>query len=143
MIILNKLLYKPIKRFLTDRQSSIAADLDDAARSKIEAEELLKKQQEEFKKAALEIRKLKEKAKKDADATSDMIIKEARDRERAILTDTEKQLASEKQKVIQAIEGELGDIIASLSSTIIGRKLDEKLDAEMIERLLNKDRERE
>jgi len=143
MIILNKLLYKPVKQFLTERENSIASDLDEAAKSKREAEELLNQQQEDFKQSAQEIRRLKEQAKKDAETKGDEIIKEARNRERMILADTEKLLANEKQKAVHAIEGELGEMIANLTSTIIGKHIDETLDADMIERLLNEEENKE
>ena len=140
LIILNKILYKPIKQFLVERQSSIATDLEQAEKSKVEAEELVKKQEDEFKQSAHEIRKIKEQAKKDAEMKGDEIIKEARGREKAILADTEKQLAHEKQKVLHEIEGELGERITSLTSTIIGKHIDEKIDAAMIDRLLEEER---
>ncbi len=140
LVILNKILYKPIKSFLTERQNSIASDLEQAEKARIEADELIRKQEEEFKQSAHEIRKMKEQAKKDAEIKGDEIIKEAREREKAILADTEKQLAHEKQKVLQAIEGELGESITSLTSTIIGKNIDEKIDAAMIERLLDEER---
>ena len=140
LVILNKILYKPIKSFLTERQNSIATDLEQAEKAKIEADELVRKQEEEFKRSALEIRKMKEQAKKDAEIKGDEIIKEARIREKDILADTEKQLAHEKQKVLQEIEGELGERITSLTSTIIGKHIDEKIDADMIERLLEEER---
>ena len=143
LVILNKVLYKPVKSFLIERQSSIASDLEEAEKSKAIAEELVIKQEEEFKKSAYEIREMKEQAKKDAESKSDEIIKEARNREKAILADTEKQLAHEKQKVLQVIEGELGEKITLLASTIIGKNIDDKIDAAMIEKLLQEERDKE
>jgi F-type H+-transporting ATPase subunit b len=140
LVILNSILYKPIKSFLTERQTTISTDLEEAENSKTAAEELVRKQEDEFKQSALEIRKLKEHAKKDAEMKSDEIIKQAREREKAVLADTEKQLVHEKQKVLHEIEGELGERITSLTSTIIGKHIDEKIDAAMIERLLEEER---
>lgn len=140
LVILNKLLYKPIKQFLVERQSSIAEDLEQAEKSKVEHEELVRKQQEEYKKSAYEIRKMKEQAKKDSGQQSEMIIKEARTRERKLLAETEKQLAHEKQKALKEIEGEIGEAIATLSASIIGKHLDEKIDSEIIGRLLSEER---
>jgi F-type H+-transporting ATPase subunit b len=140
MIILNKLLYKPIKTFLAERQKSIAEDMEQAEKSKFSAAEILQKQEEEFKRSAQEIRKMKEQAKKDAESQGDEIIKQARLREKEVLADTEKQLVHEKQKVMQAIEGELAERISGLTTAILGKKLDEQIDAEMINRLLAEDR---
>jgi F-type H+-transporting ATPase subunit b len=140
LILLNKILYKPLSKFLTERQARIASDLSDAQESKTAAEEMLKKQEEELKRTAQEIRKMKEKAKKDAEKIGDGILKQARESEKAILIDTEKQLVSEKQKALQAIESELGDVISTLASKVIGKNIDQNIDASMISRLLQEDR---
>jgi len=136
LIVLNSILYKPIKKFLTERQHKIAADLEQAEVSKQEAEELLNRQQTEFKESALEIRKLKEKAKKDADLLSEDIISEARNREKTILMDVEKQLIQEKKKALSEVESTLSETIVMLTSKIIGKNIDQDIDAELIKKLL-------
>lgn len=136
LIILNSILYKPLKKFLTDRQTSISSDVDQAESFKKETETLLQKQQEQFKQSSLEIRKLKDKAKKDAESMSSEIIKEARIREKEILLDAEKQLVQEKNKAILDVENKLGDIITNLTAKIIGKNIDQEIDAEIINKLL-------
>ena len=136
LIILNHLLYKPIKKFLNERQSTMTSDLEKGETFRKESMELLQKQKEEFKQSSLEIRKMKEKAKKDAESVSDSIIKEAREREKELLIDTEKQLNQEKIKAIQELESKLSDTVSMLTGKIIGKNIDEKLDAELIDKLL-------
>ncbi len=136
LIILNHLLYKPIKKFLTERQTAISSDLSTADNLKKEADTLLKKQEEDYKKTSLQIRKMKEKATKESEALSDKIIKEAREREKAVLIDTENQLVQEKTKAIKEVEGRLSEIVSILTSKVIGKNLDQKIDAELIEKLL-------
>lgn len=136
LIILNNLLYKTLKKFLTERQQGIAADIQNAETLQKEAESLLEKQNEDYKQSSLEIRKLKERAKKDAEALSDKIVKEAHEREKQMLMDTEKQLGQEKVKAIQEVESKLGEAISILSAKIIGRNIDEEIDSELIAKLL-------
>ena len=140
LVVLNKILYQPIKNFLSQRQITIANDLSEAEKSKSQAQLILSEQEESYKIASTEIRKMKEQAKKDAAAQSDEIIKQARERERSILIDTEKQLAHEKTKVLNELESSLGDSISLIARKIIGQKIDIELDAKMIENLLAKER---
>ena len=58
LIVLNKILYKPIKKFLSERQQKIASDLDEAKASRKQAEELVEQKSNELKQSAEEIRKM-------------------------------------------------------------------------------------
>ncbi len=136
LIILNHLLYKPLKKFLTERQKTISTDLEQADNLQKEAESLIEKQNQEYRKTSQEIRKMKEKAKKEAESLSNDIIKDAREREKDLLLDTEKQLSQEKMKAIKELELKLGDKVSLLTAKIIGRNIDQEIDAELISKLL-------
>jgi len=140
LVVLNALLYKPIKKFLIERQDKIAFEMKEAEEAKIVAAELAAKQEEEFKASLREIQKMKEISLKEAEKTSDEIIKQAREHEKAVLADTEKKLEFEKRKAIQEIESELGDAIASIAYKIVGKHIDEAIDAELIDKLIKEER---
>ncbi len=137
LVLLNKILYQPLKKFLAERQTAIASDVEKAEQDKQKAIEMVKNQEEEYKQFSLEIRKLKEQTKRDAEKQGDEIISSARDRERDILIDAEKQLAQEKIRVINEIESELGSVITALTSKIIGKEISEEIDANIIKKLLS------
>ena len=138
LIILNKLLYKPINEFLNARKKNIEADLDDAQKMKTDAENLLKKQEEELKNTTLEIRNMKNTAKKEASFQADDILKKAKDHEKRILLDTEQQLAHEKDKTINEIKEQMSDLVANLSGKFLKEKIDSGKDKKIISELLNK-----
>lgn len=139
LIVLNKLLYKPIKQFLNDRQKKIADDLDSAEASKEEAQKLVEKKENELKSSAEDIRKMKTAARKDTENKAGEIMKNAKEREKKMLKDTEVQLEHEKQKAMQEIEGELSILVADLSAKFLAGKLDEKNDTELITKMLHND----
>jgi F-type H+-transporting ATPase subunit b len=136
LIVLNKLLYKPIKHFLTERQKKIAEDIDAAKASKEEAKKLLEQKENELKTSTEEIRKLKNAALKDAEMKAQDILKNAKNMEKKILQETESQLEHEKQKVMHDIEGELSQLVAELTAKFLSGKLDEKNDKELINKML-------
>jgi F-type H+-transporting ATPase subunit b len=97
LVLLNAFLYKPLKKFLTERQQGIADDIKETKEAKMAAQEYIVKQEEEYKAAQQQIHKLMEQARKEAEKRSDEIIKQARAHEKDILVDTEKRLEHEKQ----------------------------------------------
>ena len=137
LIVLNKILYKPIKKFLEERQQTIASDLDDAKASRTEAEKLVEKKGNELKQSAEEIRKMKGAATSDAEGKARDIVKNAKEQEKRILQDTEHQLKTEKVKVMGDIEDELAEMVAELSSKFLSEKLDESKDKELIKRIIS------
>ena len=136
LIVLNKLLYKPIKQFLIERQQKISEDIDEAKASREEAEQLVVEKEDELKESADDIRKMKNAAKRDAESQATEIVKSAKNQEKKILKDTEDQLQNEKTKVMHEIECELATMISDLSAKFIGSKLDGKDDEKMIKKML-------
>lgn len=136
LIVLNKLLYKPIKQFLMERQQKISDDIDQAKASRDEAEELVQEKEEELKGSAEDIRKMKGAAKRDAENQATDILKSAKNQEKKILKDTEDQLQNEKIKVMHEIEGELATMISDLSAKFISDKMNGSSDEELIKKML-------
>ena len=92
MAVLNKILYKPIKKFLEERKQTIVADMDGAKKSREDAEKLVSKRGKELKASTEEIRKMKQNSRRDAESKATEILKEAKNKEKRILKDTEAQL---------------------------------------------------
>jgi len=136
LIILNKLLYKPIKKFLKERQAKIAGDLDSAELSRKEAEEKVLEKEADLKGSAEEIRKMKQAARKDADKQASEIIKEAKDKERKIIDETEDRLQQAKDKVLMEIEGDLTAMVAGLSEKFLSQKVDKEEDIKLLNKLI-------
>jgi len=137
IIVLNKLMYKPIKRFLSERQGQISSDIESAKESRTKAAELVEAKDAELKNSAEEIREMKQNAKKDAENQATDIVKSAKDHEKKILKDTEEQLEHEKQKALLEIESELTDMIADFTEKILDGKLDDKADNAMIRKMIS------
>ncbi len=136
LLILNKVLYKPIQTFLEERQKKINDDIDAARTSRVEADKLVETRSEELKKSSAEIRKMKQAAKRDAEYRAAEILREAKENEKRIALETENQIALERKKVMAQLQGELGGMIADLSEKFLSKKLDASVDTEIIEQML-------
>ncbi len=137
LIILNKLLYKPIRKFLEDRQAKIGSDLDSAEDSRKQAEKLVEKKNEELKLSADEIRKMKQASRHDAEKQASLIVKDAKEKERKILFETEVQLQHEKDKVMHAMEDELTRMVTDLSGKFLSSKIEKEQDIKLLNKLIS------
>ena len=136
LIILNKILYKPINKFLSERREKIVSDMENAKNSKQKALELVKRKEEELKKTAEEIRRLKKKAKQDAEKQSTEILKSAVEHEKRLMKELDNQLILEKEKVLTQIKSELAEMISQLSEKFLSGKIDEEQDLSLINKML-------
>jgi len=139
ILVLDKLLYKPIKKFLADRQNEIAKDIEDAKQSKEEALKLAKQKEEELKKSSEEVREMKHRIQRDAEKTAESIIEDAKEGKKKILIETEGQLKHEKEKAVKALKSELAGLIEKISEKVIHEKLDSDKDAKLIEEILSQE----
>jgi len=136
LIVLNKLLYKPINKFLAERKQQISDDMDAAKQSREDAKQYVVQKEDDLKKSSEEIRSLKKKATKVAENQATDIIKGAMDREKKMLSDTEELLQHEKGKVVGEISGEIAEMVSQLSAKFISESLKDGNDQELIKKLL-------
>lgn len=136
LILLNRLLYKPINNFLAERKKKISEDIDAAKKSREEAQQFVSQKEDELKKSSEEIRGLKKKAAKDAEKQASEIVKAAMDREKKILGDTEELLQNEKSKVLQELNAELSEMVSELTGKFVAETLQGADDQEMIKKML-------
>ncbi len=137
MFILKVLLYKPIKDMIKDRESKVAADIDDANKSKEEAKKLVLTKEEEYKEAVVEARKLRDKIRKEAEFDAEKIIQQAYENRKSIVAETEEQLAHEKKKVQQKLQAELAALVSQLTGKVLGQKIDSDKDLELINSIID------
>ncbi len=136
LIILNKILYKPMKKWLTERTQKISGDIDDAARTREEAAKLLDQQKQELIESSEEIRKMQHRAKREAEDQAKDILDNAAKQQKEIVQDTEAQIAHVRKQTIESLESEIAGMIANVSAKIIADKMDPQTDKALIDKLL-------
>jgi len=136
LIVLNKLLYKPINKFLAERKQKISEDIDAAKKSREDAQQFVSQKEEELKKSSEEVRGLKKKAAKDAEKQASEIVKAAMDREKKILGDTEELLQNEKSKVLQELSNELSGMVSELTAKFVSESMQDADDQKLIKKML-------
>ena len=136
LIILNKILYKPMKKWLTERSEKISSDIDEAARSREEAGNILEQQKQELIESSEEIRKMQQRARREAEDQAKGILDNARKQQKEIVQETEAQVAHVRKQTVEELESELAGMIAAVSAKIIADKMDPQTDKKLIDKLL-------
>jgi F-type H+-transporting ATPase subunit b len=136
LIILNNVLYKPLKAYFSDRQNKIKADIDEANQSIEKANQLVIEKDTELKNAFLEARNIKDKITKDAEIHAEKIIQSAKQTELDVIQDTEIRLKELNKKAKEELEFDLADIVIDLTKKVLFENMDAEKDRALINKLL-------
>ena len=136
LIILKKLLYKPLINFLNKRQKQIKDDIENAQKSRDESTKILESQKKMLQEARKETRELRNEAIINAKIAGEQIINKAHTQKESIIGEAQKIVNAEVQKAKRSIENEIGQFVISLTGKIIGKKLNEKDDIVLIDNLI-------
>ena len=128
--------FKPLARVMAERTSKIAKGLDDAKK----VEERLALTQEEFNKAMSEAKKqanlILEKAGLEADARKREMIMRAKEEIGQIINQEKQKMQAEKAVTLKEIKKEVADLVVAAVEKVLGEKIDEKKDKEIIRKVI-------
>jgi len=130
--------FKPLAKVMAERTSKIEKGLDDAKK----VEEKLSQTQAEFNKAMSEAKKqanaILEKAAQDADARKQEMITRAKEEVGQIINQEKQKMQTEKAATLKEIKKEVADLVIAAVEKVLGEKIDEKKDREMIKKIIVK-----
>ena len=146
LFVLWKFAYKPILHIMRERTSTIEKGLEDAKKAK---EDLAKAKEEEdkiIKEARSQSQEILDKAGKDADDFRDNKIKQTKNETEKIISDAKTQIRSEREKMLDELRSELGELVVLASDKITKSKIspekNEQLINDVLEDLQKKDIEK-
>ncbi len=134
MLVLAKFAWKPIIEGLNEREKSIADNIDSASRASEQAQAQLKSYEDKLAGAGDEAAALIAEAKQDAVAAKEKIMEEAaaeaqRTRDRAMA-----DIEAAKNSAVQELAKSSVDSAVDLAGSIVGRSLNKKDHADLIEK---------
>ena len=146
MFVLWKFAYKPILHIMRERTSTIEKGLEDAKKAE---EDLARAKEEEdkiIKEARSESQIILDKAGKDADGLKNEKIEQTKNESEKIITDAKTQIRNEREKMLDELRGELGELVVLASDKITRKKIspeaNEQLINDVLEDLQKKDIEK-
>jgi len=139
LIIMKKLLYKPLMDFINKRESQIRGDLKGAKKLKAESEKILEKQKELLRKAKEEARNIRDEATKSAKIQSEQILHDSEEKRDIIIQEAQEIIDVEVSKAKESIQSQIGDFVVELTDKIIGKKLTEDEDVKLINEMIKEE----
>jgi F-type H+-transporting ATPase subunit b len=132
LAILNKVLFKPMMKYLDERAERIESAHNEADDARAEAMKLKASHEELLNEARLEGEKIRSRAVEDAHAESRKILAEARESiERSEQTSRE-MLSEEVRRAKEALAGEVGALATEISRKILEDEIDQRKHEEII-----------
>lgn len=136
IIVLWKLVLKPVNNMITKRQEEIRGTIDDADRKSLEAGKYLEEQKKSIDKARLEAKKIINEGKEAARKIKDEIEGQASEKSKLMLESALTEIKSEKDRSIIEVKDEMVDIALSASQKMISKSLSEEDHKKLIEESL-------
>lgn len=133
VFVLYRFAIKPLKAHLDVRKGTIEKGLTDAKTNA----EMLESTKREYEKVLAEARKEAEKIMKgvkyDADTKRKELMAAAEEDVRLFATNARKDLESEKSKMLSDAKKELGEMVISATSKVLGNAVSKPVDAKLVE----------
>ncbi|MFA6159536.1 MAG: F0F1 ATP synthase subunit B [Parcubacteria group bacterium] len=136
LLVLYKFAYKPILKTLNDRTKKIEKGLKDSADASQKLEEITEKEKEVLINAKKEAQEIIKKSENEAKKNAESITAEMKEKNAKMLEDAKAMIEEEKKKMLSEIKSEVADLVVMATEKVIAEKLDLNKDKEIIEKSL-------
>jgi len=121
--ILNKVLYRPLLRFLDKRADEIKRSMDEAKNSQDEARDVLTQAQKELENSRREANAIKEQAKQIAEGQRDKIVEQAHVQAKQLAEKARKDIETELSQGRDILKRQAGAMAVSIAEKVLRTKL--------------------
>lgn len=126
-------LYKPVKKMLQARQDEVEKIYSDADKAQSEAEKMKSEYELQLATAKEQAGEIVKTATAKAQQKSDEIVAEAQQKASVTLSRAQEQLELDRKKAVKEIRDNIADLAIDAASIVVGRELDEKSNAKLID----------
>lgn len=136
LAILARYVYPELVRRAEDRQRAIAAQLEEAEKSRVQAEERLKQAQAQLDDARRTAQGLIDSANKSAEQLRQEKRDKAEEESRRIVEGARQEIEAERERAVRAVRDEVAGLVVAATQKVIGETLDERKHHRLIERAI-------
>lgn len=133
LVILTKLLYRPVKNLLEKRSAEIEEGVENAVKIKQELESIEQKKVEELAEIKKESDEIIHKTRERAKSLEEDLAHQAEEKAEKILSQTKADIEAEKDRTLQALKDEIASIIETSVEKILDKKVDQEEQDKLIE----------
>lgn len=136
-LILAKLLYKPVLKFIEDRKEIISKDINSAKTMEKEAEDLKASYEEKITGAKAESLEIIEGARKRAEELKENILKEARQEAAEIVERGRREANRQKEAALEEVKSQTGEMAILIASKIMEEELNKDKHVKLIDQFID------
>lgn len=136
-LILRKLLFKPIRNMIEQRQNEIDSMYSDANKSKSEAETMRADYENKLTRATEESEQMIRDAVKKAQLKEEEILREAQKTAAQTVKRAEEQIALEKKHALNEVKDEVSDIAVAIASAVLSRDVKAEENSDIIDSFID------
>ena len=137
-LILKKLLFKPVKKMIDDRQQEIDDLYADASAAKKQAQELQNQYSARLADAGQEASQLIQEASRTAQIRGDEILRSAKTDAQAILDKAQRDIALEKKKAMNDMKDDISGVALSIAEKVVEKEINEEDQQKLIASFIDK-----
>jgi F-type H+-transporting ATPase subunit b len=138
-LILKKILFKPVTEFMENRSISIKTDLENASKSKAEAEQLKQKRMQKLLSLEDESEQILKVARQKAQKEYEDIINAAYERAEALIAKAEESIAAERKEMYKNLRNEIVSLALNSASKVIEANMDNKMNRALVDKFIKKE----
>ncbi len=137
LLILGKLLYKPVSEALEKRRENIQKNIDDAKASKEEALTLKQEYEAKILEAKKESQEIIEQGRKRGEEVRESIVLEAREEANNIIEKAKREIQAEKEKAVLDLQVKAGEMAVLIASKVIEENIDMAKQQDLINKFVD------
>lgn len=131
--LLGWLVWPKIKAAVAKREEQIQSSMQDAEKSKADAEQARKNYESQISDAKGEANRIIEEARQSAEQVRKDLIAKAEAEAQGITERAQDQINAERQRTVQELQGSIADLSIELAEKVVGRSLDAPAQREMVD----------
>lgn len=136
--LLNKYAFGPLFGIMEKRKEHVLNELQQAEKSRKDAEQFLAEQKQAIEAARKEAYEIVEQSRKTSAMQAEEIIAKAKEEADRVKADALKDIENEKNKAVAALRSQVSAMSVMIASKIIEKQVDEKTQKQLIDKYLKK-----
>jgi F-type H+-transporting ATPase subunit b len=136
ILILARWVYPPVMRAAEGRQRQISEQLAAAERARQEAEQRLADAEGQLNEARQRGAEIVEGAGRSAEQLRTELRGRAQEEAKRIVDNATREIDAERQKAVDAVRGQVADLVVAATEKVVGESLDDRLHRSLIDRAI-------
>jgi F-type H+-transporting ATPase subunit b len=137
--ILKIILFKPVTEFMENRSISIEKDLENASKSKAEAEQLRQERMQKLLSLEDETEQILREAHLIAQKEYEEIINAAYERAESLMAKAEENIAAQREEMYKNLRNEIVSLALSSASKVIEANMDNKANRALVDKFIKEE----